>query len=112
VKSADTTSTNVALWVVLLAGPLAWTMHELASYMLVKVACESGVGWLLHGLTLLALALATAGFLIAARVQRYRFGTPRSTPDVLATVGALGSVLFAFAIVMEGLPNTLVSPCL
>ena len=111
-KTADATSTNLAVWFALLGAPLAWTLHELVSYVLVKVACESGVGWMLHVLTVGALALAAAGCVTAVRLHRPRLEMPRSTSEVLATVGALGSLLFGFGILLEWLPSTVVSPCL
>jgi hypothetical protein len=112
VRHADTTSTNWLLWAAFLAGPTAWTAHELLSYALVGVACETGLGFVLHLVTLACLAVAGAGAYIAFRAHGSGLRPPRSAADLLAGAGILVDALFAFAVLMEGLPNVVVSPCL
>jgi len=112
VKSHDATSTNGWLWFALLAGPIAWSIHELVSYAFVKVACQTGVVLILHLVTLATLALVGAGVYVALREYRPRIEPPRSTAELLFAISVLVNILFAFAIVMEGLPNLVVSPCL
>jgi hypothetical protein len=108
-KRTDTVSTQASLWFGLLAGPLAWTLHELLSYALVRLACANNLDFLLHVVTLGSLAVAAAGVYIALRA--YRTDT-REDARFLAGAGVLVSGLFMFTIVMEGIPNAVVSPCL
>jgi hypothetical protein len=105
----DTISTRPSLWFAFLAGPAAWTLHELLSYALVKLACETGAGFVLHLVSLLTLALAVAGAFAAVRIYQRE-----SAPDArfLAAASGLMSGLFCFAILMEYLPDLAVSPCL
>jgi hypothetical protein len=112
VKAPDTTSTNLALWLALFAGPVAWTLHLLVSYALVKVACEANVALLLHLVTLATLALAVLGLAIAVRAYGLRWQPPRTASDFLWVTSMLVNLVFAFGILMEGLPNAVVSPCL
>jgi hypothetical protein len=112
VRRVDTTSTNWRLWFGFLAGPVAWTLHELVSYVLVGVACRMGFGSVLHLVTVACLALAGAGAYVAFRAHPSGLLAPRTAADLLAGAGILTDALFAFAIIMEGLPNVVVSPCL
>ena len=107
-KRVDTVSTRRSLWFGLLAGPLAWTLHELLSYALVRLVCATNAGFVLHVVTLGALALAAAGVYVAVRA----YGA-RTSQEVrfVAAAGALVSGVFVFAILMEGIPNAVVSPC-
>jgi hypothetical protein len=111
-QQIDTTSTRAPLWFAFFAGPLAWTLHELVSYVLVKAACEAGVSPLLHVVSLGALALAAAGEVVAGRISTRE---PRPSPDsssFLAAAAQLTNAVFIFAIVLESIPNLVVSPCL
>ena len=108
-KRMDAVSTRPSLWFGVLAGPVAWTLHELLSYALVRLACANNTGFLLHIVTLGTLAIAAAGAFVAFRaygaeaLEEARF---------LAGAGVLVSGLFMFTILMEGIPNAVVSPCL
>ena len=108
-KRVDTVSTRASLWFGLLAGPLAWTLHELLSYAMVKLACANNAAVVLHVVTLGALALAAAGVYVA--VRSYANDAAEEVRFVSAA-GALVSGVFVFAILMEGIPNAVVSPCL
>ena len=108
-KRVDTTSTRASLWFSLLAGPTAWTLHELASYVLVKLECASGLGFVLHVATLGALALAGAGAYVAVGAYATDSDAERK---FLAGTSLLIDGLFTFAILMEWIPATVVSPCL
>jgi hypothetical protein len=111
-RAQDATSTNWRLWLAFFAGPAAWTVHELLSYALVAVACASGLGVLLHVVTLVCLGLAGAGVWLVLRSHALRFEPPANAEDILALAAVLLNAVFAFAILMEGLPNVVVSPCL
>jgi hypothetical protein len=109
VKRVDTTSTRQSLWFAFLAGPLAWTAHELVSYVLVRVACSQGLLALEYVVTIAALALTGAGLYVALRAPR---SPPQSTPDLILLAALVLNLVFAFAIVMEAIPNVVISPCL
>ena len=111
-KHADTTSTNWGLWFAFFVGPVAWTLHELVSYALVGVTCGTGLGLVLHLASLICLAVCGAGAYVGVRAHAPRLEPPRTAADILAVTGVLLNALFAFAILMESLPNVVVSPCL
>ncbi len=111
-RPTETTSTDRRLWFGFLAGPIAWSLHELVSYVLVKVACETGFGLLLHLVTLATLALAGAGMYVALKRHGARIEPPRAAADFLSGAGFLVSALFGFAILMEGVPSAVVNACL
>lgn len=107
----------LALWAGWLLGPLAWAVHLQGSYLLVARVCHTGDTWLLHLLTLLTLALAGAGALIAWR-QWQRIG--RQWPNgggvatrsrFLAVAGMLLSGLSGLIILAEGIPNFVLGAC-
>ena len=108
-KRMDAVSTRPSLWFGLLAGPVAWTLHELLSYALVRFACANNTSLLLHVVTLGSLAIATAGAYVALRAYG---AAPHEEARFVAGAGVLVSALFIFTILMESIPNAVVSPCL
>ncbi len=106
-SQVDTTSTRFSLWFAFLAGPLAWTAHELLSYVLVRPACSNGLLFLEYVVTLGMLAVAGAGLYIA-----YRHVRSDGTPHFLSLASIVLNLLFGFAIIMETIPTLVVSPCL
>lgn len=108
--ATDVTSRRGALWFAALAGPVAWSLHELASYALVKLACSSGLVIMLHLVTLAALGLALAGGYVAFKARTSNVAH-HDTAEFLATAGLLSSAIFAFAILMEAAPDLVVNPC-
>jgi hypothetical protein len=107
----DRTSTHWSLWFAFLGGPLAWTAHELLSYLLVRPVCTNGVLILEYVVTLATLATAAAAGYMAVRILQSA-PESRNTPRFLSMAAILLNVLFAYAIVMETLPNVVVGPCL
>lgn len=103
----DTTSTRSSLWFAFLAGPLAWTAHELLSYALTRPACSNGFLFLEYLVTLGMLAVALGGLYLAVRHVR-----DSGTPEFLALASVVLNILFGFAIIMEAIPTLVVSPCL
>jgi hypothetical protein len=103
------------LWFALFGGPVAWTAHLLSSYPLVPWACGTGSVLVLHGITaamfLVAVGAAASGGLA---LRRYRVGDDLATHRArfMGRVGALLGILFALAILAEGLPPLLSDPCL
>lgn len=118
-----------ALWFVGLAGPVLWTVQLLMSYLLVSLACRTGITGgeilgiagihvLLIGIMLgLALVVLYAG-VTAFRIAR-RIGTREESGAMailtrrrfMAFAGVLYSLLFAVGIIWFGLPAFFVSPC-
>jgi hypothetical protein len=99
----------IALWVGALAGPLAWTAHLLVAYFFVSVMCATGLDLLVHLTTAITIVIAAAGGFLSYR----NLGRPGLTDGsrFAALGGVLLSVMFVFAIVMEGLPAFGLEPC-
>lgn len=107
------------LWAGWVAGPAAWALHLMGSYLLVSMACETGDIWLLHGVTLVTLLMSLAAVAMAWRqwgqVGRYWPGSgdgETSRIRFMAIMGLLLSALSALLIAAEGVPNFILSPCL
>lgn len=109
-KHADTTSTRLAMWFAYFSGALAWTAHELLSYALVKIACGSGLLILEFAVGLGCLALAGAGIYVSYTAAPRR--APQTSQEFMYLSALVLNVLFAFAILMETLPNAVVRACL
>jgi hypothetical protein len=109
----------LTLWFGFLAGAVAWTIHLLASYALVGIACASSASWALYAVTLLTLLLTAAGGLAARRAWQASVPEqPNSTRGAatgfrrhMARWGVLMNLLFGLAILLEGLPVAFLSPC-
>jgi hypothetical protein len=107
------------LWVSILAGGLAWTLHLLVSYLLVPVACATGRAWLLHGVTLVTEVVTVIGLVIAYRAWKKIESSDRSQvlgrssgyKRFLALCGVLLNLFFVVVIFLEGLPVAFLSPC-
>jgi hypothetical protein len=112
VNRIDTTSTSASLWFALLAGPLAWTAHELLSYALVKVACGDGLIVLEYMVAVCVLALVAAGALVAVRAHGAQAQPPQSTREFVTGAAIVLNALFGFAILMETIPDLVVNACL
>lgn len=109
------------LWFALLGGPAAWTAHLLGSYPLVPVVCSMGTTAPLNILTavtvMIALAAAATGWWAYRRSRGA--GEPAGAgaevaeprPAFMGMLGLMLALLFAFAILMEGLPPILQDPC-
>ena len=108
----DTTSTRWSLWFAFLSGPLAWTAHELLTYVLVRPSCSNGALILEYVVTFATLVVVVAGGYVALRDHQGRFAETQSTPQFLTVAAVVLNVLFGYAILMETIPNVLVSPCL
>jgi hypothetical protein len=104
------TSVRPSLWFAFFAGPLAWTAHETVSYALVKPACSAHLIVLEALVSAAALALTVFGGYLAYRsVAR---SVPRNAPEFIAASALVLNLLFAFAILLESLPELVVNPCL
>jgi len=109
-KQADTTSTRTTMWLAYFTGPLAWTIHELLSYALVKVACGSGLMLLEFAVSGFCLLVAAGGIYMSYGATARR--APQTSVEFMYLSALVLNVLFLFAILMESLPNFVVNPCL
>ena len=87
----------------MLASALAWSACRLVTYYPIGVMCATGLGFPIHLTTLVAIAIAGAGGLVAYRTLRRPDLTDGTRFAALG--GVLLSVLFGFAIVLESLPS-------
>jgi hypothetical protein len=121
-------------WVQLLAGPVLWSLHFLASYFLVEAFCNmgwnftilgiNGLSSLLVTITILAIVSSSLFALKSYRVWR-KMNMDHGLRDEFRETarwsegprefmyfsGFLLSVLFTAAILMVGIPAFLLRPC-
>ena len=99
--------------VAVLGAPLAWTVHFLASYAVVGLACAAGrtrVDGPLVLVTAICLAAALASGVVAYRRWRADGHVDDGQRDVML-VGVLGTVVFTTAIVLESVVPAFVPLC-
>ena len=108
----------LALWLGLLAAPLAWLVNLLLSYSLVLWACSTGRQYTLHLVTLAMLLLAAAGGVIAWRAWRQagrewhnEAGGVLPRSRFMAALGVLLSSLFSLVILAQGIPSFILPAC-
>lgn len=99
----------------LVVPPLAWILHQQASYAFATLWCD-GPTLLLHGLTVVLL-----GVVVSTAWRVYRFAGLRITPDAgdpepglgrfVGLLAIVGAALASTAIVAQGIPNFLLAPC-
>ena len=121
------------LLLALLGGPLAWTLHLLAGYLVVTVWCSSGwsgADQVVGILTLLCAGAAAASGMLAFRLWRQgqrvllrdeepggpeswdsRMGERGARGAFLAVLALLMGGLFAYLIVLQGLPPLFAPTC-
>ncbi|MBW3634144.1 MAG: hypothetical protein KY456_14055 [Chloroflexi bacterium] len=111
-------SINWPLWFGVLGGPIAWSLHLVISYLLVRPVCWDGGILALHlislGLVLTALAAAAVSW------RQWRSARDSADADMhgtgsrvgfMAVFGILSGVLFAVATVVAWVPIFLIGPC-
>jgi|SRR5690606_30086028 hypothetical protein len=112
------------LFIAVFGGPIAWSLHLLASYFLVALFCATGwpgLGVGLAAATALAAAAAAGSGLVAWRAWREHVdGQPwdsaLSDPHGRATgfllvIGMIAAGLFLLIILLAGLPPIFLSGC-
>jgi hypothetical protein len=106
----------LVLWASWLLGPAAWALHQNASYILVPWVCGTGNTWALHLATVVALAVAGGGGLLAWRSRRR--AVPAAARDravqrsrFLAVCGLLLCGLSFMGILVEAIPNFVMDAC-
>jgi hypothetical protein len=108
------------LWVGLLGGAIAWTIHLLVAYAVAEFGCVSqtfrdvrflgitGVAWLILGISAFTLVLAVVATMIARRSERVLLADVRDREDepeeFMARVGLITSLVFVAIIVAQTLP--------
>jgi hypothetical protein len=107
-----------ALWIGILAGPLAWATDLTVSYALVKWTCSSQRHALLHGMTAAALAVVAAGAVVSCVALRRTAddrptdgGKPRQRARFMAVLGLTSCALFALAIIALAIPRWVLDAC-
>lgn len=112
---------RAVLWFALLGGGVAWTLQLLLAYVVSEFGCLSGLGekpaagltlvaWLLIGVSLGALALASAATLTAARIRRELRGRRRDEAEGVRTAAFSGdlalvtNLVFILVIVAQSVP--------
>jgi hypothetical protein len=107
------------LWAGVLLGPVTWALQMQLGYMLVQPACMSGRNLSLHIVTIIALALAAVGGLIAWRNWQ-RAGQqwpsdetagPRPRSRFMGVLGLLMSAMFFVVIFAQGIASFVLHPC-
>jgi hypothetical protein len=108
------------LWFALLGGPVAWSAHLLASYPLVRVACNANNEMILHSVTIVTVALAALAGFVGWREWHRLDREAESEAEALvlrrarfmALSGAVLGGFFAVVTIAEGLPVFFGDPCL
>jgi hypothetical protein len=106
-----------ALGIALFGGVSAWAAHLLLSYLLADLGCR-GDSWTLqagrHALTMVAVALVVAATLAVRPLLTAQSSAGRASilePPFLARVALLLNAMFLFAIVLAGVMNLFLPPC-
>jgi hypothetical protein len=113
-----------ALWLGVLAGPLAWAALLETNYVLSYVACEQRHTWMLHLATAVALAVVAAAAWVTWQVapaelhyerERAPSTDPGETAVIRARFMAIGGLAlcawFALVIVAMEIPVLVLKPC-
>jgi hypothetical protein len=82
------------------------------SYVLVRPVCSYGLPILEYAVTLAMLAAVAAGGYVAVQTHRGALSNPPTTVQFLAVAAMVLNALFGYAIIIEAIPNLVVSPCL
>ena len=122
--SSDAGGRITALWIGVLAGPVAWSALLETNYILSYVACEQRQTWMLHLAAAVALSLVTAAAAFAWRaappgLSYEREGEvstdPADTAITRARFMALGGLAlcawFALVIIAMEIPVLVLKPC-
>ena len=102
-----------ALWVGILAGPVAWACDEVIGYTITAHECSTGSMLGLHSLTMASVCLCIVG-LLSAKAARPEASVENSHTErqrVMAIAGMILSISFAVAILATGIPKWMLSPC-
>ena len=122
--SFDAGGRITALWIGVLAGPLAWSALLETNYILSYVACEQRQTWMLHLAAAVALALVASAAALTWRAappglsyegERDVSTDPVDTAIIRARFMAIGGLAlcawFALVIIAMEIPVLLLKPC-
>ncbi len=106
---------ELLLWTALIAPAIGWFVQLTANYTLAAYACVNDRMWILHTISLVAIALAGIGIWSGWRCWRVGY-QPRREPErgtVFYTEGSLLlALMFLLGILANELSNWLHNPCL
>ena len=110
---------DLGLWTGLLAGPIAWALHQQVMYSLVPRICAGLNRWVLHAVSLVCILMALAGTAVAWRLwqasgptERGEFeGELHSRIQFMAMLGVTGSLFFAMIVFAQAIPTFILDPC-
>jgi hypothetical protein len=108
-----------ALWFSAVAGPIAWALHNVGSYVLSTSICIPGQDLLLHAVTvvlgLITLVAAFVGWRARNRARDAEWPPAgylnKRRAIFMANYGVISSLLFFLVILVEGIPTFYLDPC-
>ena len=108
------------LWLGLLGGPLVWATYFTIGYFFVEASCRTATGSTIIGLpgpAVIVVALTIVSLLlvlVAGRLayQQWRQAAGPESGRFMAEAGLFTSGLFAFVILITGIPALVLAPCL
>jgi hypothetical protein len=108
------------MWFAFFGGALAWGTRFAVSYLLVPVACRTGLVVLLHAVAFVMVAVALLAAFVGyrgwTRARDHRLEGERTDvwdrEEFLGLAGLVLSAFFAGVIVLESSANFIVDPCL
>jgi hypothetical protein len=122
--SFDAVGRVAALWIGVLAGPVAWAALLETNYILSYVACEQRQTWMLHLAAVVAVAAVAGGAALTWRAAPHGLsyegeGEPSTDPAdtalVCARFMAIGGLAlcawFALVIIAMEIPILVLKPC-
>jgi len=98
-----------ALFIGMLGPPVIWLSHFQINFSLVPWACGDGSSWLIHVVTVVALALTMASGFVGWQAQ-----AGNGVPVSACFMGIGGAVLaagFSLVIVAQGIATIIIGPC-
>jgi hypothetical protein len=106
----------LAQWAGVLLGAAGWALHLQGSYLLAAFACTDVLRLTMHGMSLVALAIAGAGVYFGWRTwQAARDGAPEGhrveRSRFMGVAGIALSGYFALVIIAQWIPSFFLEPC-
>lgn len=110
---------SIPIWLGLLTPPAAALTHITVGYPVEHTSCATQTLVQFHLLTVVLLVV-TAGAGLIARREWARYGSavpgdgppPHGTRRLMSLLGMIGAAAFAFIIIVQWLPVTMLPPCI
>ncbi len=106
------------LWFGILGGPVMWGTHETVSYLMVPYVCATGMVFLLHVVTIVAVLITLAAGYCAFRAwisskppERTDMSGRRGRNAFMGLAGLATAGFFLLLILVESSGNYFFSPC-